>query len=80
MLKTEDETVPSEPHSEILFKDGLHILKKTPRGVGSEGELTGLSLFSDYGIQCEAIHDFYIEQNSDLKLEEVLIHSVLAAF
>jgi len=79
LLKTEDGSMSSEPHSEILFQDSMRTLKKTPKDQRAEGELTGFSLFSDYGIPYETIHDFYIEQKSFLKLEEVLIHSVLSS-
>jgi predicted transcriptional regulator len=79
ILKTESERKNIEPYAEIIYQDSLRVLKKVPKGRVVEGELTAFSLFSDYGIDYRVVHDYYIKQESALKLEDVLIHAVLAA-
>lgn len=78
-LKTEENAKLTEPNSEIIYQDSRRVLKKTLKNEKIEGELTGFSLFSDYGIDYHTINDYYIKQNGVLKLEEVLIHAVISA-
>lgn len=78
-LRTESEKKNVEPYAEIIYQDRSRTLKKVPKGKRVDGELTGFSLFPDYGIEYHTTHDYYIEQASPLQLGEVLIHAVLAA-
>jgi predicted transcriptional regulator len=78
-LKTENEKKNVEPYAEIIYQDRSRILKKVPKGKRVDGELTGFSLFPDYGIDYHMTHDYYIKQDTPLQLGEVLIHAVLAA-
>lgn len=78
-LKTEYERRQIEEYAEVVYQNHLAVLKKVPKGKRAEGELTGFSLFTDYGIEYHTTHDYYVKQESALKLEEILIHAVIAA-
>ncbi|MDH3853858.1 MAG: hypothetical protein OES23_05335 [Nitrosopumilus sp.] len=78
-LKTEKESTTTEFNSEIIYQDSLRILKKTEKGRKIDGELTGFSLFSDYGIEYHTTYDFYVKQNISLKIEDVLIHAIVSS-
>ncbi len=78
-LKTEHEKKHVEPYAEIIHQDRARTLKKVPKGKRVDGELTGFSLFPEYGVEYHTTHDYYIKQDTPLQLEEVLIHAVLAA-
>jgi predicted transcriptional regulator len=79
-LKTETERKTAEPNVEIIYQDKFRILKKVLRGQSVDGELSGFSLFSSYGIDYHTTYDYYIKQTSVLKLEEILIHAILTAY
>jgi DNA-binding HxlR family transcriptional regulator len=78
-LRTESEKKYVEPYAEIIYQDRTRTLKKVPKGKRVDGELTGFSLFSDYGIEYHTTHDYYVEQDTPLQLGEALIHAILAA-
>ena len=78
-LRTESEKKDVEPYAEIIYQDRARTLKKVPKGKRVDGELTGFSLFADYGVEYHTTHDYYIEQDTPLQLAEALIHAVLAA-
>ena len=78
-LKTEENAKLTEPNSEIIYQDSMRVLKKTLKNENINGELTGLSLFSDYGIDYHTINDYYIKQDGAITLEDVLIHSIISA-
>ncbi|HXG06145.1 MAG TPA: hypothetical protein VNI77_02330 [Nitrososphaera sp.] len=78
-LKTEYERRQIEEYAEVVYQNHLAVLKKVPKGKRAEGELTGFSLFTDYGIEYHTTHDYYVKQESALKLEEILIHAVIVA-
>lgn len=78
-LRTESEKKDVESYAEIIYQDRLRILKKVPKGKRADGELTGFTLFPDYGVEYHATHDYYIEQDTPLQLAEALIHAVIAA-
>lgn len=78
-LKTEESAKSSEPNSEIIYQDSMRVLKKTLKNENIDGELTGFSLFSDYGIDYHTINDYYIKQDGTLKLEDVLVHSIISS-
>lgn len=79
LLKTENQRKKVESHAEIIYQDQIRTIKKVPKGMAAQGEITGFSLFSDYGIEYHTIDDYYVVQSSALTIEEVLIHAVLAA-
>lgn len=68
-----------EPYAEVIYQDYVRTLKKVPKGKRVDGELTGFSLFTDYGIEYHTTHDYYIKQDASLQFADVLIHAVLAA-
>ena len=78
-LKTEKELSLIEPDSEIIYQDSLRVLKKAKKGKKIKGELTGFSMFWDYGIEYHTTHDYYARQDSPLRIEEVLVHAIVAA-
>jgi len=78
-LKTEAERRNVEPYAEIIYQDAFRTLKKVPKGKRAEGELTGFSMFTEYGIEYHTTHDYYIQQETPLKLEDVLVHAIVAA-
>ncbi len=79
LLKREKERENIEPHAEIIYQDYSKSLKKVPKGKFADGELTGFSLFSDYGIEYITTHEYYIKQESPIDLRDILIHAILAA-
>lgn len=78
-LKTEKESAASELNSEIIYQDSQRILKKTQKNKKIKGELTGFSLFADYGVEYHTVHDFYVKQNTALNIEDVLMHAILSS-
>lgn len=68
-----------EPYAEVIYQDHVRTLKKVPKEKRVDGELTGFSLFADYGIEYHTTHDYYIKQDAPLELADVLVHAVLAA-
>lgn len=78
-LKTEYERKRIEEYAEVIYQNPLAVLKRVPKGRRAEGELTGFSLFTDYGIEYHTTHDYYVKQETPLTLGEVLIHAVIAA-
>lgn len=78
-LKTEYERKQIEEYAEVVYQNHLAVLKKVPKGKRAEGELTGFSLFTEYGIEYHTTHDYYVKLQTSLKLEDVLIHAVIVA-
>lgn len=79
LLKTEQERKQIESFASVIFQNSSRLLKEVPKGKKSQGELTGFSLFPEYGIDYQTTHDYYTQQSSPLRLEEVLIHGLLTA-
>ena len=73
------ESPPSEPGSEVIYRDPTALLKRVVKGNRIGGELTGFSLFSDYGIEYHTTHDFYVQQDAPLKIADVLIHAIVSS-
>jgi hypothetical protein len=67
-----------EPYAEVIYQNHVRTLKKVPRGKRVGGELTGFSLFTDYGIEYHTIHDYYAKQDASLELADILVYAVLA--
>ena len=78
-LKIERESDATELDSEIIYQDSQRTLKKAEKGKKIDGELTGFSLFSDYGIEYHTIYDFYVKQDALLNAKDVLVHAILSA-
>lgn len=78
VLKTERENM-YEPNAEIIFRDTTKILKTVTKGKITDGQLTGFSIFSDYGIEYHTNHDYYIKQEESITIQEALIHAVFIA-
>lgn len=68
-----------EPYAEVIYQNHVRTLKKVPKGKRADGELTGFSLFTDYGIKYHTTHDYYVKQDASLELADILVHAVLAA-
>lgn len=80
LLKSEYERKNIESYAEIIYQDKFRVLKKIPKGKNADGELTGFSLFGEYGIDYQTTHNYYIKQEPSLRLEEILIHALLTAY
>jgi predicted transcriptional regulator len=78
-LKTERERGIIEEYAEVVYSNSQRILKKVAKGKATEGELTAFSVFPSYGIDYVTTHDYYIRQNSDMTLADVLIDALLIA-
>lgn len=78
VLKTERENM-YEPNAEIIFRDTTKILKTVTKGKITDGQLTGFSIFSDYGIEYHTNYDYYIKQEESITIQEALIHAVFIA-
>ncbi len=78
VLKTERENM-YEPNAEIIFRDTTKILKTVTKGKVTDGQLTGFSIFSDYGIEYHTNYDYYIKQEESITIQEALIHAVFIA-
>lgn len=77
-LKAEREHL-YESDAEILFQDSSKILTKIQCGKLTAGELTGFSLFTEYGVEYGMIFDYYIKQKAPMDIQHVLIHAVFDA-
>lgn len=78
VLKTERENM-YEPNAEIIFRDATKILKSVTKGKITDGQLTGFSIFSDYGIEYHTNYDYYIKQEEPITIQDALIHAVFIA-
>ena len=76
-VKEKEMTLRAEDSTEVIYQDTSLILKKMPKDKKSDGELTAFSLFSNFGINDHTTHDYYAEQVSDLKIEDILVHAIL---
>lgn len=65
---------------ETLYQDELRTLQRVTKGKMSDGQLTGFSLYSAYGIKYDTVYDYYIQQKMPLELEDVLVHSIRSAY
>lgn len=69
-----------EPHTEIIFTDSRKTLRRTRHGHRTQGQTTGFTLFTEYGVRYDSPYDYYIEQDRPLDLHDVLIHAVVSAY
>jgi DNA-binding transcriptional regulator YhcF (GntR family) len=79
LLKTERERIHVEPYAEILYSGSKGKLKGVPAGQRASGELTAFSVFTNYGIKYHSVNDYYVEQEEPISIEDILIHSLVAA-
>ena len=79
LLKIEREKKYEDNNIEVIYNDNSITLRKAPSAHLAKGTPTGFSLFSDYGIEYNTIHDYFCEQTEDLTLYDVLLHAVYSA-
>lgn len=77
-LGMERETVEAEPHA-VLVHSGDFRLKKVPAGKSARGSMTAFSLFGRHGIDYASPHDYYVEPEHDVSIEEILVHALRLA-
>ena len=75
ILKTE-RTSMYEANAEIIYRDDYKTLKKVTRGKITDGEPTGFSLFTEYGIEYHTNYDYYVKQEEPLTIQHVLMHAI----
>ncbi len=68
-----------EPYVQIIFQSNSLVLKKVPAGKKTDGQLSGFSLFTEYGVEYHTTYDYYAKQQTDLTLQDVLLHAVISA-
>jgi hypothetical protein len=78
MLEREREAVGLEPYAILIRSNGFK-LKKVPAGRQARGSLTAFSLFGRYGVEYESPHDYYLEPQKEVSIEEVLVHALAAS-
>ena len=79
VLYEEDVRKKIEPYSDVLFDDGQVLISKVPLGRKGTGTLTGFSIYSSYGMTIHPSYDYYAYGIKEVTLEEVFVHSFLAA-
>lgn len=80
IMKTErKENVRHEEFVEVIYEDNSTILKRVPKGKKTHGDQTAYSLFSEYGLEYHTTYEYFVEQSTDLTLEDVLVHAILTA-
>ncbi len=78
-LKEARERLRVEPYAEVIYASTRRILKRVPPGRAASGFLTAFSAFHRYGVEIHPIYDYYIEQDHEPILEEVLVHAMVAS-
>lgn len=78
LLARELEAKEVEPHAILIHSNHLR-LKKVPAGAPARGTKTAFSLFPAYGIDYPSPHDYYVEPEHEMSIEEVLVHALRAA-
>jgi len=75
LLAMERETTEAEPHAILVHSDDFK-LKKVPAGRPALGGRTAFSLFARYGVDYASPHDYYVEPEHEVSIEEVLVHAL----
>ena len=65
-----------EEDAEIIYRDDYKILKKVIQGKVTDGEPTGFSLFTEYGIEYHTNYNYYVKQKEPLTIQHVLMHAI----
>jgi len=68
-----------EPEAHVIYRDNYYIIKEVPRGHKANGVPTAFSIYDRYGIPIEPNRDIYLYPPKRTSIEEVIIHSLLAA-
>lgn len=75
LLAREREAAEAEPHAILVHSDDFK-LKKAPAGKAVRGSRTAFSLFSSHGVNYTSPHDYYVEPEHEVSIEEVLVHAL----
>ncbi len=75
LLAREREAMEAEPHAILVHSDGFK-LKKVPAGKQARGSKTAFSLFTSHGVEYASPHDYYVEPEHEISVEEVLVHAL----
>jgi len=75
LLTMEREAMEAEPHAILVHSDGFK-LKKVPAGKQARGSKTAFSLFTSHGVEYVSPHDYYVEPEHEISVEEVLVHAL----
>jgi len=78
LLTRERETIEAEPHAILVHSDDFR-LKKVPAGRPARGSKTAFSVFTSHGVKYTSPHDYYIEPEHEVSIEEVLVHALRSA-
>jgi DNA-binding Lrp family transcriptional regulator len=78
LLRRERETTEAEPHA-ILIHSNDFKLKRVPTGKSARGSKTAFSLFARHGVEYASPHDYYVEPEHEVSIEEVLVHALRSA-
>jgi len=68
-----------EPEANVIYRDNYCIVKEVPRGFRANGIPTAFSVYDKYGIPIEPNRDIYLYPPKKISIEEVIVHSLLAA-
>ena len=79
LLGIEREERYEDGGAEIIYNGNSTILRKTQLGKITRGATTGFTLFADYGIDYRPIYDYFCEQETDMDLQDVLLHAVYSS-
>jgi len=75
LLRREREATEAEPHA-ILIHSNDFKLKRVPTGKSARGSKTAFSLFARHGVEYASPHDYYVEPEHEVSIEEVLVHAL----
>lgn len=78
LLRREREATEAEPHA-ILIHSNDFKLKRVPTGKSARGSKTAFSLFAHHGVEYASPHDYYVEPEHEVSIEEVLVHALRSA-
>lgn len=78
LLRREREATEAEPHA-ILIHSNDFKLKRVPAGKPARGSKTAFSLFAHHGVEYASTHDYYVEPEHEVSIEEVLVHALRSA-
>jgi len=78
LLRREREATEAEPHA-ILIHSNDFKLKCVPTGKSARGSKTAFSLFARHGVEYASPHDYYVEPEHEVSIEEVLVHALRSA-
>lgn len=67
------------PHARIIWSKGEERIFSLPRGEEATGIKTAFSRFNELGVQVESPYEYYYYPERELSLEEIIIHSIVAA-